>query len=125
MSKTTISRATSAEADLRPLRPMTEAEVLDAANSDPDAKPFTAAQLARLKHTPRARLIRRAFGLSEEDFAARFHIPLATLRNWESGAVNPDAVANAYLTVIAVDPEGVSNALGAPEGRGSPSGGSA
>ena len=90
---------------------MTDAEVLAAARSDPDAKPFTSAQLARMKHTPRAKLIRRALGLTQEEFAARFQIPLGTLRDWEQGRCEPDQPARAYLTVIAHDPEGVKRAL--------------
>ena len=69
---------------------MTEKEVLAAAMSDPDAQPFTADQLARMKHTPRAKLIRRAFGLTQEEFAAQFQIPLGTLRDWEQGVAEPD-----------------------------------
>jgi hypothetical protein len=34
------------------MRPMGEGEILAAALSDPDAKPLSAAQLARMKHTP-------------------------------------------------------------------------
>jgi putative transcriptional regulator len=90
---------------------MSEEEVLAAALSDPDAEPFSAAQLARMKHTPRAKLIRRALGLTQEEFAARFHIPLGTLRDWEQGASEPDQAARAYLTVIARDPHAVAKAL--------------
>ena len=116
MSKTTTSNETiTAKSDLRAMRPMTDAEVLTAANSVPDAKPFTSAQLARMKHTPRAKLIRRALGLTQEEFSARFLIPLVTLRDWESGATVPDDTAQAYLTVIARDPEAVSNALVSPQ----------
>jgi putative transcriptional regulator len=90
---------------------MTEEEVLAAARSDPDAKPFSATELARMKHTPRAKLIRRALGLTQEEFAARFRIPLGTLRDWEQGASEPDQAARAYLTVIARDPKAVTKAL--------------
>ena len=91
---------------------MSEEEVLAAALSDPDAKPFSAAQLARMKHTPRAKLIRRALGLTQEEFAARFRIPLGTLRDWEQGASEPDQAARSYLTVIARNPMAVAEALG-------------
>ena len=83
-----------------------------AAIADPDAQPRSAAQLARMKHTPRAKLIRRALGLTQEEFAARFQIPLGTLRDWEQGASQPDQAARAYLTVIAHDPQAVRRALG-------------
>ncbi len=82
-----------------------------AALSDPDAKPFSAAQLARMKHTPRAKLIRRALRLTQEEFAARFRIPLGTLREWEEGTSEPDQPARAYLTVIARNPDAVAEAL--------------
>jgi putative transcriptional regulator len=93
------------------MRPVSEEEILAAALSDPDAKPFSSAQLARMKHTPRAKLIRRALGLTQEEFAARFCIPLGTLRDWEQGASEPDQAARAYLTVIARNPEAVTKAL--------------
>jgi putative transcriptional regulator len=93
------------------MRAMSEAEVMAAALSDPDAQPRSTAQLARMKHTPRAKLIRRALGLTQEEFASRFHIPLGTLRDWEQGASEPDQAARAYLTVIARDPKAVTKAL--------------
>ena len=51
--------------------------------------------------TPRVTIIRRAFDLSQEEFAAQFHIPIGTLRDWEQGRKEPDAAAKAYLRVIA------------------------
>jgi putative transcriptional regulator len=64
-----------------------------------------------MKRTPRVKVIRRALGISQEDFAARYHIPVGTLRDWEQGRVAPDRAARAYLTVIARDPEAVRKAL--------------
>jgi putative transcriptional regulator len=49
--------------------------------------------------------------MTQEEFAARYHIPLGTLRDWEQGRCEPDQPARAYLTVIAHDPEGVTRAL--------------
>jgi len=46
-----------------------------------------------------------------QEFAARYHIPLGTLRDWEQGRSEPDQPARAYLKVIARDPEGVSRLL--------------
>ena len=90
---------------------MTDEEVLAAALSDPDAQPLTPQDFKRMKRTPRARIIRRALGLTQEEFAARFQIPLGTLRDWEQGAAEPDQAARAYLKVIAVDPKAVRRAL--------------
>jgi putative transcriptional regulator len=50
--------------------------------------------------------IRRELKLSQEEFAASFHIPIGTLRDWEQGRREPDAAARAYLRVIAREPEG-------------------
>ena len=90
---------------------MTDEERHAAALSDPDAQPIDEEQWKRMKRTPRAKTIRRALGLSQEDFAARFHIPIGTLRDWEQGRAEPDQAARAYLTVIAREPDLVQKAL--------------
>jgi putative transcriptional regulator len=94
-----------------PMRPMTEAEVHAAALADPDAQPLTEERLARMKRVPRVKTLRRALGLTQEEFAARYHIPVGTLRDWEQGRSEPDQPARAYLKVIAGDPEGVRRVL--------------
>jgi putative transcriptional regulator len=99
-----------------PMQTMTEAEVEAAAWRDPDARPFTPEEMAKAKRIPRAKTLRRALGLTQEEFAARYLIPLGTLRDWEQGRSEPDQPARAYLTVIAHDPEGVRRALGAKPG---------
>jgi putative transcriptional regulator len=99
-----------------PMRPMTEAEIHAAALNDPNAQPLTEERLARIKRVPRARTLRRALGLTQEEFAARYRIPIGTLRDWEQGRSEPDQPARAYLTVIARDPEGVHRALEAKPG---------
>jgi putative transcriptional regulator len=95
---------------------LTDAEVHAAAVADPDAQPLTEERLARMKRVPRARTLRRALGLTQEEFATRYHIPLGTLRDWEQGRSEPDQPARAYLKVIARDPEGVRRALEAKPG---------
>ena len=94
-----------------PMRPMTPEEVEEAARADPDARPMTAEQLVKTRRIPRIKTLRRALGLTQEEFAARYKIPLGTLRDWEQGRSEPDQPARAYLTVIAHDPEGVRRAL--------------
>ena len=106
MNKTTISGTTS-----DPLRPMTPEQIEAAAHADPDAQPLTPADLRRMRRTPQAKIIRRALGLTQEEFAVCYQIPLGTLRDWEQGRSEPDQPARAYLTVIARDPEGVKRAL--------------
>jgi putative transcriptional regulator len=94
-----------------PMRPMTEGEISAAAAADPDARPMTSAQIAKARRIPRIKTLRRALGLTQDEFAARYHIPLGTLRDWEQGRTEPDQPARAYLKVIAADPEGVSRNL--------------
>jgi putative transcriptional regulator len=95
----------------RPLRPMTEEEIIAAALSDPDAQPLSDADFKRRKRVPRSKTLRRALGLTQEEFALRYHIPIGTLRDWEQGRCEPDQTAKAYLHVIARDPSGIANAL--------------
>ena len=103
MSKTTISNKTP--------RPMTPEAVEAAARADRDAQPLTESDLRRMKRTPQAKVIRRALELTQEEFAARYHIPLGTLRDWEQGRAEPDQAARAYLTIIARDPDHVNRVL--------------
>jgi putative transcriptional regulator len=93
---------------------MTESERHAAALADPDAQPLTCADFKRMKPVPRVSIIRRALRLSREEFAAHFHIPIGTLRDWEQGRNEPDAAAKAYLRVIAAEPELVRKALRRP-----------
>ena len=100
-----------------PMRPMTPDEIAEAAHADPDARPMTPDQMTRAQRVPRIKTLRRALGLTQEEFAARYRVPLGTLRDWEQGRSQPDQPARAYLTVIAHDPEGVRRALQSGRGR--------
>jgi putative transcriptional regulator len=97
--------------DWRRLDAMSDEERHAAALSDPDAQPLTPEDFKRMKRTPQVRIIRRALGLSQEEFAKRFHIPLGTLRDWEQGRKDPDTAARAYLRVIGHNPTAVIEAL--------------
>jgi putative transcriptional regulator len=92
-------------------RPMTAAEIDVAAQADPDARPMTEEELRTARRIPRVKTMRRALGITQEEFATRYHVPLGTLRDWEQGRTEPDQPARAYLAVIAHDPEGVRRAL--------------
>src|SRR5580704_17152064 len=72
-----------------PMRPMTDEAIHAAALADPDAQPLTDADFARMKRVPRTKTLRRALGMTQEEFATRFHIPLGTLRDWEQGRCEP------------------------------------
>lgn len=95
-------------------KPMTEQEIEEAARSDPDAQPLTEEDLRRMRRVPQVKVIRRALHLTQEEFAARYQIPIGTLRDWEQGRTEPDQPARAYLKIIARDPNGVRKALSEP-----------
>lgn len=113
MSNASITRKTARtpKRDWKRFDAMSIRQRESAARSDADAQPLTENDFKRMKRTPRARIIRRALGLTQQEFAARFRIPLGTLRDWEQGAAEPDQAARAYLTVIARDPDAVVKAL--------------
>ena len=90
---------------------MTEAEIQAAALRDPEAQPLTDADMARMRRVPRVKTLRRALGLTQEEFSARCRIPLGTLRDWEQARAEPDQPARAYLRAIAGDQEAVKRAL--------------
>ena len=106
MSKTTTSGKTP-----KAPRPMSADAIERAARADRDAQPLSEADLKRMKRTPQAKVIRRALELTQEQFAARYHIPLGTLRDWEQGRAEPDQPSRAYLTLIARDPDHVYRTL--------------
>jgi putative transcriptional regulator len=86
---------------------MTDEAIAEDIACDPDAIPFTDADGLAL----RIQLIRKGLSLSQAQFAAQFHIPLATLKDWEQGRRQPEAAAWAYLRVIEGEPAAVRRAL--------------
>lgn len=90
---------------------MTAEAIEAAARADRDAQPLSEADLKRMKRTPQPKIIRRALELTQKEFAARYHIPLGTLRDWEQGRSEPDQTTRAYLTLIAADPDHVNRIL--------------
>lgn len=57
------------------------------------------------------RKVRTKMGLSQTQFATKFGLPPATLRNWEQGRARPDAPTQVLLAVIAKHPEAVEDVL--------------
>jgi putative transcriptional regulator len=57
------------------------------------------------------RAIRRKLKLTQQEFAARYRIPVATLRDWEQGRRVPDAPARALIAAIRAEPEVIRRAL--------------
>jgi putative transcriptional regulator len=90
---------------------MSAAEIETAAARDHENPPLTDARAGQLRPVPRVKTLRRALALTQEEFAARYHIPLGTLRDWERGRSERDQPAKAYLTLTARDPKGIERAL--------------
>ncbi len=57
------------------------------------------------------RVIRERLGLTQEAFAKRFGLDLASVRHWEQGRERPEQAARSLLRVIECDPEAVARAL--------------
>jgi putative transcriptional regulator len=79
--------------------------------ADADNPSLGAADLKGMRRLAPIKRVRWQLGLSQEEFAERFQIPLGTLRDWEQGRSEPDKPARAYLKVIGSDPAFVSRAL--------------
>jgi putative transcriptional regulator len=92
---------------------MSDDEAHANALADPDNLPWSQATFQAARRTPQAKIIRRALDLTQEDFAARYQIPLGTLRDWEQGSTEPDQTAKSYLRVIASDPDGTAKVFAA------------
>lgn len=57
------------------------------------------------------RAVRAATGLTQEDFAWRYGLDLAALRNWEQGRTRPEKAVRSLFQVIAREPQAVERAL--------------
>jgi putative transcriptional regulator len=57
--------------------------------------------------------VRKRLGMTQPEFAARFGIPVGTLRDWEQKRRRPEGPARVLLTVIDREPEAVKRALSA------------
>ncbi len=78
-----------------------------------DAEDFGATPEA-LDRGQRARLIRKtrtALGLSQAEFASRFHVPVGTLRDWEQARATAPDFAIAYIRVIGEHPDIVAKTV--------------
>jgi putative transcriptional regulator len=90
---------------------ITDEEAEANALSDPDNQPTTEEQFEQMRRVPLTKRIRLKLMLTQEEFAARYQIPIGTLRDWEQHRSEPDQVTRTYLKVIAADPEWVAKAL--------------
>lgn len=91
---------------------MTDEEITAAALSDPDNPPLTDEEIERFAAARLAKVVRNRLGMTQEQFAERYHISYGRLRDLEQCRnERPDSALVAYLRVIAHDPEGVAKVL--------------
>ncbi len=55
--------------------------------------------------------LRAKLHLAQVEFAARYHLSVGTVRDWEQGRATPDGPAQILLRVIEADPEMVRRVL--------------
>lgn len=60
--------------------------------------------------------VRRRLGFTQEEFARRLGIPVATIRNWEQGRVRLDPAVRSLLTIVDKAPEAAFEALASAGG---------
>ena len=123
MSKTHFTRKRGAqyrfsEEERRRFDNLTDAEIEAQALSDPDNPPQTKEQLRRMVLAREVRVTREKLGLSQPEFAARFHIGLARLRDFEQARSQPDFIVRVFLRMIYEDPAKADRLVKIVERRG-------
>ena len=91
-------------------------ESMIAIPTDPDDTEDRAVSEADVKRAlmgRRIRQLRHRLGLRQAEFATRFGIPLANIRQYEIGRTMPPPAVQSYLRVIEANPDQVAEALNA------------
>lgn len=85
--------------------------VLPADPNDPDDFDVTSEAMERGQRARLIRTTRTELGLSQAEFAARFRVPVGTLRDWEQARSTAPDFAIAYVRVISLHPDMVAAAV--------------
>lgn len=85
--------------------------ILPADPADPEDFDVTPEALERGLRARLIRTTRTGLGLSQAEFAARFRVPVGTLRDWEQARSTPPDFAVAYVRVIGQHPDMVAKAV--------------
>jgi putative transcriptional regulator len=97
--------------ELAALDARSEAELLAAAEADPNNLPLDEAMLTRMLPVVDVRRLRRRLGLSQRAFARRYRLSVGTVRDWEQGRSLPDQPARVLLNLIERDAARVAQTL--------------
>ena len=90
---------------------LSDEEIERRALADPDTQPLTKEDMKRMRRTPQVRILRIVLDLTQEEFAERFGLSLATVRDWEQGRSEPDQASKTLLKLIQRIPDEVEQAL--------------
>lgn len=97
--------------DWEALRALSDDEVERWALEDPDAQPMTHAELSRMRRPPDTKALRERLGLTQQQFASRYMLSVATVRDWEQKRRVPVGPALGYLYSIAAHPELIASVV--------------
>lgn len=81
------------------------------AADDADVPFATDDQLKKAELARFLRQLRTKLALTQEQFAERYALPVATVRDWEQGRREPDAPARALIRIIEKEPDAAARAL--------------
>ena len=73
--------------------------------NDPEDRDVSVAALKRAHMGRRVRVLRHRLGMTQEQFANGYGIPLHSLRQYEMARYMPPPATRAYLKVIDAEPE--------------------
>jgi len=79
--------------------------------NDPEDRAISVAGLERAHMGRRFRILRHKLGMTQEEFARAYGIPLASLRQYEMARYMPPLAVRAYLKAIEAEPEMVKRAV--------------
>ncbi|MFM9977975.1 MAG: helix-turn-helix domain-containing protein [Sphingomonadaceae bacterium] len=79
--------------------------------NDPEDRDVSVAAWKRGLMGREIRMLRNRLGMSQEQFASIYGIPLASIRQYEIGRYMPPPATLAYLKVIGAEPEVVKRVM--------------
>jgi putative transcriptional regulator len=84
---------------------------IPADRNDPEDRNVSIAGLKRAHMGRRFRILRNRLGMTQEQFAQSYGIPIHSLRQYEMARYMPPPATRAYLKVIEAEPEVVKRAV--------------
>lgn len=79
--------------------------------NDPEDRDVSVAGLKRAHMGRRFRILRHRLGMTQEQFARTYGIPLHSLRQYEMARYMPPPATRAYLKVIEAEPDVTARAV--------------